>query len=55
MLAPGTVKSHVQNIHDKYRSVFGDRVNRGRLVHEAHVDGYLDAQATDAARRPADS
>jgi len=44
LLAPATVKSHIQHIHDKYRSVFGDRINRGRLVHEAHRDGYLDTR-----------
>lgn len=45
VLSTATVKTHVQNIHDKYRSVFGERVNRGRLVHEAHRDGYLNGRA----------
>ena len=45
VLSTATVKTHVQNIHDKYRSVFGERVNRGRLVHEAHLDGYLDGRS----------
>ena len=55
VVSPTTVKTHVQHIHDKYRSVFGDRVNRGRLVHEAHLDGYLDRHASPEAdqERPA--
>ena len=55
VVSPTTVKTHVQHIHDKYRSVFGDRVNRGRLVHEAHLDGYLDRHAGPEAdqERPA--